>query len=152
MSTTKSRRSPDRSRGAPPAATPPPSPAPDPDRIARLILLHLLAHHGQQVRFEASHWATEIGILRSFPAEDPSVLKGALRSLEMTRMVYRRIQYVVGYSEPKHVFSLTPSGHRKAIEFEAASGGLPSRDGAAPPPRDVEIDDGWGRRAAEPSA
>jgi hypothetical protein len=31
-------------------------------------------------------------------------------------MVFRRTQYVVGYSEPKHVFSLTPTGHRKALE------------------------------------
>jgi hypothetical protein len=60
-------------------------------------------------------------------------LKNALRSLEMSRMVFRRTQYVVGYSEPKHVFSLTPSGHRKALEHlrEEENGG--SSDGADEP-------------------
>jgi hypothetical protein len=87
-------------------------------RIERILLLHLLDHRGQQVRFEASQWTTEFGIIRRFSDEDPSVLRGALRSLEMARMVYQRTQYVVGYSEPKHVYSLTPTGHRKALEFQ----------------------------------
>ncbi len=86
------------------------------DRVERRLLLHLLAHHGQQVRFEASQWVTEFGIARQFSDETPEDLRRALRSLEMGRMVYRRTQYVVGYSEPKHVYALTPSGHRKALE------------------------------------
>ncbi len=86
------------------------------DRVERILLLHLLAHHGQQVRFEASQWVTEFGIVRRFSAEPPETLRRALRALEMSRMVYRRTQYVVGYSEPKHVYSLTPTGHRKAVE------------------------------------
>src|SRR5271170_2701095 len=124
MSTTRSRRSP----------SGPPSPPPvreASDHLQRIVLLHLLEHRGQQVRFEASHWATEIGILRRFPEEDSALLKTAIRTLEMTRMIYRRIQYVVGYSEPKHVFSLTPSGHRKALEYRlevVGASATPARD------------------------
>ena len=146
MSTTRSRRS--------PSAEPPvPTSRDSPDHLQRIVLLHLLEHRGQQVRFEASHWATEIGILRRFPNEDPALLKMAIRTLEMTRMIYRRIQYVVGYSEPKHVFSLTPSGHRKAIEYRVEAGG----DAAANvrddlPPHIPEPDEGYGGRAPEPSA
>jgi hypothetical protein len=88
----------------------------DMERLERSLLLHLLEHRGQQIRFEADQWTTEFGIARKFASEDPADLKNALRSLEMTRMVFRRTQYVVGYSEPKHVFSLTPTGHRKALE------------------------------------
>ncbi|MGB6500004.1 MAG: hypothetical protein WBG19_01190 [Thermoplasmata archaeon] len=147
MSTTKSRRSPsDRSTPAPP---PPPAERAGADRLQQIVLLHLLDHRGQQVRFEASHWATEIGILRRFPEEDPALLKGAIRSLEMTRMIYRRIQYVVGYSEPKHVFSLTPSGHRKALEYRIEAGGAIDSAAHPPPP---EPDDSWSGRAPEPSA
>ncbi len=87
------------------------------DRLQRMLLLHLLEHRGQQVRFEASQWTTEFGILRKFSVEDSLELKQALRSLEMMRMVYRRTQYVVGYSEPKHVYSLTAVGHRKALVY-----------------------------------
>jgi hypothetical protein len=87
------------------------------DRIERSLLLHLLEHRGNQVRFEADQWTTEFGIFRAFGQEDAGTLKVALRSLEMSRYVYRRVQYVIGYSEPKLVFSLTPSGHRKAIDL-----------------------------------
>ncbi len=112
------------------------------DRLERLLLLHLLEHRGNQVRFEASQWTTEFGILRKFAVEDGTEIKQALRALEMSRMVYRRTQYVVGYSEPKHVFSLTPSGHRKALEQlheEAGDAAIPD-DGdeiapTAPSPR-----------------
>jgi len=102
-------------------------PAEDLDRLERLLLLHLLEHRGQQIRFEASQWTTEFGILRKFANEDLNDVKQALRVLETGRMIYRRTQYVVGYSEPKHVFSLTPSGHRKALEYRRAEEG----DGAA---------------------
>ena len=88
------------------------------ERLERLLLLHLLEHRGQQIRFEASQWTTEFGITRKFSTEDPGLLKQALRTLEMSRMIYLRTQYVVGYSEPKHVYSLTPSGHRKALEYQ----------------------------------
>jgi hypothetical protein len=125
----------------------------DSDRLQQIVLLHLLEHHGQQVRFEASHWATEIGILRRFPDEDPALLKGAIRALEMTRMIYRRIQYVVGYSEPKHVFSLTPSGHRKAVESQLRLAPADLEGAGADPPRpETDPEDGWADRAPEPSA
>ena len=115
------------------------------------MLLHLLEHRGQQVRFEASHWATEIGILRRFPEEDPILLKAAIRSLEMSRMIYRRIQYVVGFSEPKHVFSLTPSGHRKALEYRAQeTDGPASADRDDRPLHIPDPDQEIGSRPAEP--
>jgi DNA-binding MarR family transcriptional regulator len=88
------------------------------DRIERMLLLHLLEHRSQQIRFEASQWTTEFGIFRKFAKEDQADLKQSLRTLEMSSLVYRRTQYVVGYSEPKHVLSLTPSGHRKALEVQ----------------------------------
>ncbi len=87
------------------------------DRLERLLLLHLLEHRSQQIRFEASQWTTEFGVVRKFADEDQAELRQAIRDLEMSRMIYRRTQYVIGYSEPKHVFSLTPSGHRKALEY-----------------------------------
>jgi hypothetical protein len=87
------------------------------DRLERSLLVHLLEHRGQQVRFEADQWTTEFGIFRAFATEDAGTLKVALRALEMGRYVYRRVQYVIGYSEPKLVFSLTPSGHRKAVDL-----------------------------------
>jgi len=87
-------------------------------RLERMLLLHLLEPRGQQIRFEASQWTTEFGVVRKFAHEDQAELKQALRQLEMSRMIYRRTQYVIGYSEPKHVFSLTPTGHRKALEVQ----------------------------------
>ncbi|HXW66329.1 MAG TPA: hypothetical protein VEL82_00360 [Thermoplasmata archaeon] len=105
----------------------------DLERLERSLLLHLLEHRGQQIRFEADQWTTEFGIARKFSNEDPATLKNALRSLEMSRMVFRRTQYVVGYSEPKHVFSLTPTGHRKALEhLRELTGAIPD-DSEAPP-------------------
>jgi hypothetical protein len=100
----------------------------DTERLERSLLLHLLEHRGQQIRFEADQWTTEFGIARKFANEDPAALKHALHALEMSRMVFRRTQYVVGYSEPKHVFSLTPSGHRKALEHLREDEGLGGRD------------------------
>ena len=97
------------------------------ERLERSLLLHLLEHRGQQILFEADQWTPEFGIARKFSDEDPADLKNALRSLEMSRMVFRRTQYVVGYSEPKHVFSLTPSGHRKALEHLREGDGASSR-------------------------
>ncbi|MGA8543040.1 MAG: hypothetical protein WB947_05840 [Thermoplasmata archaeon] len=106
----------------------------DTERLERSLLLHLLEHRGQQIRFEADQWTTEFGIARKFANEDPADLKQALHSLEMTRMVFRRTQYVVGYSEPKHVFSLTPSGHRKALEHLRESEELQEAGAATEPP------------------
>jgi hypothetical protein len=138
MSTTRSRRSPKapadeaepprepasaESAELPPKAPEFASPA-ELERLERVLLLHLLEHRGQQVRFEASQWTTEFGLLRRFSHENPAGIKTALRALEMTRMVYRRTQYVVGYSEPKQVFSLTATGHRKALEYQRADGHL----------------------------
>ncbi|MCI4338791.1 MAG: hypothetical protein L3J68_00455 [Thermoplasmata archaeon] len=109
------------------------------ERLERSLLLHLLEHRGQQIRFEADQWTTEFGIARKFSNEDPGALKNALRSLEMSRMVFRRTQYVVGYSEPKHVFSLTPSGHRKALEHlredERVATASEPEEIPSPPPR-----------------
>ena len=118
-------------------------PQQDLERLERSLLLHLLEHRGQQIRFEADQWTTEFGIARKFSSEDPANLKNALRSLEMSRMVFRRTQYVVGYSEPKHVFSLTPSGHRKALEHLHEETGAPApasdEENEAPsPPRHGE--------------
>jgi DNA-binding PadR family transcriptional regulator len=98
------------------------------DRLERSLLLHLLDHRGNQVRFEADQWTTEFGIFRAFGQEDSGTLKVALRSLEMSRYVYRRVQYVIGYSEPKLVFSLTPSGHRKAIDLRREVGSTAMAD------------------------
>lgn len=110
-------------------------PQEDLDRLERLLLLHLLEHRGQQIRFEASQWTTEFGILRKFSLEEAAEVKQALRTLEMGRMIYLRTQYVVGYSEPKHVYSLTPSGHRKALEYrreEACETSMGSNEGTSP--------------------
>jgi hypothetical protein len=109
-------------------------PREDLDRLERLLLLHLLEHRGQQIRFEASQWTTEFGILRKFAVEEAAEVKQALRTLEMGRMIYLRTQYVVGYSEPKHVYSLTPSGHRKALEYQredAFYGAMDSHESAS---------------------
>ena len=84
----------------------------------RRILLHLLKHHGEQVRFEASQWTTEFGLLQSLSGADPVEVKRALHMLEESRRVLRRSQYVVGYSEPKTVYVLTPDGHRMALELQ----------------------------------
>jgi hypothetical protein len=100
-----------------------------PTRLERSVLLHLLEHRGQQVRFEADQWTTEFGIFRAFAHEDLPELKNCLRSLEMTRYVYRRVQYVIGYSEPKLVYSLTPSGHRKALDLRREDGGEETGEG-----------------------
>ena len=94
-----------------------------PTRLERSVLHHLLEHRGQQVRFAADQWTTEFGIFRAFAHEELPELKNCLRSLEMTRYIYRRVQYVIGYSEPKLVYSLTPSGHRKALDLRREDGG-----------------------------
>ncbi len=121
------------------------------DRMEKVLLLHLLEHRGQQVRFEASQWTTEFGIFRRFAEEDQSVLKATLRALEMSRMIYLRTQYVVGFSEPKHVYSLTPSGHRKALEYRQDGddgNGTAANRGAPPPAKPPEAQGrGGGRRA-----
>ncbi len=120
------------------------------DRVERMLLLHLLQHHGQQVRFEASQWVTEFGIARQFSAESPESLRRALRTLEMSRMVYRRTQYVVGYSEPKHVYALTPSGHRKALEVRAGPSEAPDpAEGAGAEPTSAGPAGDLGRRPGE---
>ena len=123
------------------------------DRVERMVLLHLLEHHGQQVRFEASPWVTEFGIVRQFSSEPADSLRRALRALEMTRMVYRRTQYVVGYSEPKQVFSLTPSGHRKALEIREPGGdptGVAEPDGAGSS-RPLDPSNGTSDEGGEPT-
>ncbi len=117
------------------------------DRLERTLLLHLLEHRGQQVRFEASQWTTEFGILRRFADHDPSALKASLRALEMARMIYLRTQYVVGFSEPKHVYSLTAAGHRKALEYRHEDGDPPTSEGEPSSPRRGTESGGGNRRA-----
>jgi hypothetical protein len=117
-------------------------------RLERLLLVHLLDHRGNQVRFEADQWTTEFGIARKFADEDPADLKNAMRQLEMSRMIYRRTQYVVGYSEPKHVLSLTATGHRMAIEVQRGAGEELVGDG--PPAPSASPSRGPGRPDGEP--
>jgi len=118
------------------------------DRVGQLqreLLIHLLDHRGQQVRFEADQWTTEFGILRKFSQEDALGVKQALRSLEMSRLIYRRVQYVIGFSEPKLVYSLTPSGHRKAVDLRRAM------DLKLPPePETPDLGPGAGPRYTDP--
>ena len=87
------------------------------DSIEQALLRHLLTYRGHQVRFEADAHTTEFGIYRSFTDLESGVLKGVLRQLEAGRWVYRRVQYVIGFSEPKLVYSLTPHGYRKALDL-----------------------------------
>jgi hypothetical protein len=109
------------------------------ERLEHSLLLHLLEHRGAQVRFEADQWTTEFGIFRKFADDNQGEVKTALRSLEMTRMIYRRVQYVVGYSEPKLVYSLTPGGHRKALDLAHQNGGNNGGSFETPPPPEDEI-------------
>lgn len=100
-----------------------------PSRLERSLLIHLLSHRGAQVRFEADQWTTEFGILRAFAQVELNEVKSTLRQLEMGHYVYRRVQYVIGYTEPKLVYSLTPSGHRMALSLtEEGSAGPVGKD------------------------
>jgi hypothetical protein len=103
-----------------------------PSRLERSLLIHLLDHRGAQVRFEADQWTTEFGILRAFAQVELNEVKSTLRQLEMGRYVYRRVQYVIGYTEPKLVYSLTPSGHRMALTW--AEEGTPELSDPELPP------------------
>jgi hypothetical protein len=109
------------------------------ERLEQSLLLHLLEHRGAQVRFEADQWTTEFGIFRKFADDNQGEVKTALRSLEMTRMIYRRVQYVVGYSEPKLVYSLTPGGHRKALDLAHQNGGSHGSAMSEAPPPENEV-------------
>jgi hypothetical protein len=106
-----------------------------PSRLERSLLIHLLAHRGAQVRFEADQWTTEFGILRAFAQVELTEVKNTLRQLEMGRYVYRRVQYVIGYTEPKLVYSLTPSGHRVALSLSEEA---PPSDPDSPTPAGPE--------------
>jgi hypothetical protein len=101
----------------------------DLDSLEQSLLRHLLTYRGHQVRFEADAHTTEFGIYRSFTDLEAGVLKNALRQLEAGRWVYRRVQYVIGFSEPKLVYSLTPNGYRKALDIFG-----PASDHQPPPP------------------
>jgi hypothetical protein len=96
------------------------------ESLERSLLVHLLAHRGHQVRFEADQWTTEFGILRAFADHDVQAVKALLRNLEMGHILYRRVQYVVGYTEPKLVYSLTPAGQRRATDIQRDGGRAPS--------------------------
>jgi hypothetical protein len=120
------------------------------DTLGQSLLRHLLTYRGHQVRFEADARTTEFGIYRSFADIEPGLVRNALRQLELGRWIYRRVQYVVGFSEPKLVYSLSPNGYRKALDLfgpvppqapSAISGGTASAPfpatltfGPAPPP------------------
>ena len=80
------------------------------DSLEQSLLRHLLTYRGHQVRFEADAHTTEFGIYRAFTDLEAGLLKNALRQLENGRWIYRRVQYVIGFSEPKLVYSLTPHG------------------------------------------
>jgi hypothetical protein len=99
------------------------------DSLEESLLRHLLTYRGHQVRFEADAHTTEFGIYRSFTDLEAGVLKNALRQLENGRWIYRRVQYVIGFSEPKLVYSLTPNGYRKALDLF----GAPSDTGVPTP-------------------
>lgn len=99
----------------------------DLDSLEQSLLRHLLTYRGHQVRFEADAHTTEFGIYRSFNDLEAGVIKNTLRQLENGRWVYRRVQYVVGFSEPKLVYSLTPNGYRKALDLF----GAPPESGSA---------------------
>jgi hypothetical protein len=109
----------------------------DLDSLEQSLLRHLLTYRGHQVRFEADAHTTEFGIYRSFADLEAGLLKNTLRQLETGRWVYRRVQYVVGFSEPKLVYSLTPNGYRKALDlFGNVS---PSSPSAPTPPGDSPV-------------
>jgi hypothetical protein len=91
------------------------------DSLEQSLLRHLLIYRGHQVRFEADAHTTEFGIYRSFTDLEAGLLKNALRQLENGRWIYRRVQYVIGFSEPKLVYSLTPNGYRKALDLFGSS-------------------------------
>jgi hypothetical protein len=109
----------------------------DLDSLEQSLLRHLLTYRGHQVRFEADAHTTEFGIYRAFNDLEAGLLKNTLRQLENGRWVYRRVQYVVGFSEPKLVYSLTPNGYRKALDLfgPPLSGSPPASlpPGATPP-------------------
>ncbi len=94
---------------------PPGVPLPVPPPLEDQVLLHLLAHHAYGTRFEADKSTTEIGLQRAFAQHEGSVLKHVVVSLEAAHLIARRSQYVVGYSEPKTVYVLTPLGRQRAI-------------------------------------
>jgi hypothetical protein len=100
------------------------------DSLEQSLLRHLLTYRGHQVRFEADAHTTEFGIYRSFTDLEAGLLKNALRQLETGRWIYRRVQYVIGFSEPKLVYSLTPNGYRKALDLF----GAPAEPTPPPPP------------------
>lgn len=107
------------------------------DSLEQSLLRHLLTYRGHQVRFEADARTTEFGIYRSFTDLEAGLLKSALRQLENGRWIYRRVQYVIGFSEPKLVYSLTPNGYRKALDlFGPIQQGIPmgGPPGPAAPP------------------
>jgi hypothetical protein len=78
------------------------------------MLLHLLAHRAHMVRFEADPAITEFGLLRAFGSRGASEVRRTVATLESNRWVVRHTQYVIGYTEPKRVFHLTPLGFQKA--------------------------------------
>lgn len=107
------------------------------DNLEQSLLRHLLTYRGHQVRFEADAHTTEFGIYRSFTDLEAGLLKAALRQLENGRWIYRRVQYVIGFSEPKLVYSLTPNGYRKALDLFGpmqVPGSSVGAAGAATPP------------------
>jgi hypothetical protein len=119
-----------------------------PSRLERSLLVHLLIHRGAQVRFEADQWTTEFGILRAFAKVELTEVKNTLRQLEMGRYVYRRVQYVIGYTEPKLVYSLTPSGHRVALTLSEDGTTEPSESEVAAPASNGRALSGVDRRRA----
>ena len=114
-----------RNDSAPPVSDPPTTgptpPTGSGSPVPRRILLHLLRHRGDLVRFEASIQTTEEEIVHALPEAEPAEVRQALRALVQSQRLLRRTQYVVGVSDPKTVYVLTTSGRRMALEMEQRS-------------------------------
>ena len=123
----------------------------DLDSLEQSLLRHLLTYRGHQVRFEADAHTTEFGIYRSFADLEAGVLKSTLRQLENGRWVYRRVQYVVGFSEPKLVYSLTPNGYRKALDLFGSAGPPPPSPPMPPAASGPTLPGSDGPSSASPS-
>jgi hypothetical protein len=95
------------------------------NEIAKLredILLHLVAHRAHQVRFETDRNTTELNILRAFHGRGVHDVRRALQELESRNFITRRVQYAVGYNEPKPVFLLTTAGRLHAKKILSGDG------------------------------
>ncbi len=89
-----------------------------PNELERGVLLHLSTHDAMRVGFEAVEGITEPGIQKTFASAGRDAVSDALNYLEKSDLVFRRTQYIQGFTEPKHVFSLTTLGQAQVLEFQ----------------------------------